>query len=125
MIILYLDFDGTVVTFDYPRIGTDVPHALRVLGRLIKKGVYIILNTQRAEMEDNSLTEAREYLIKNGINIDACNMKKVLPVWELPLGKKIYIDDIATGIPLMRDKNGIMMVDWLKVEKILEEYNIL
>lgn len=34
---LYLDFDGTMVTFDYPRIGTDVPNALRVLNRLIKK----------------------------------------------------------------------------------------
>lgn len=125
MIIVYLDFDGTVVTFDYPKIGTDVPDALRVIQRLMKKGVYLTLNTQRCEMKDNSLVEAREYLVKKGIKIDACSMKKVLPTWEPPFGKVIFIDDIATGIPLLPDSRGQMMVDWIEVEKILEENNIL
>lgn len=125
MKILYLDFDGTMVEFNYPKIGEDVPHALRVLQRLIDKGFYLILNTQRAEMRDNSLTEAREYLIKKGIKIDACAMKKVAPVWELPFEDVIYIDDIATGIPLLADSRMQMMVDWLEVEKILEENKIL
>jgi len=125
MIIVYLDFDGTVVTFDYPKIGTDVPDALRVIQRLIKKGVYLILNTQRCEMKDNSLEEAKKYLIDKGIKIDACTGKKVTPSWKLPFKTTVYIDDIATGIPLIPDDNGIMMVNWKEVEKILEENDIL
>ena len=122
---LYLDFDGTVVEFAYPKIGKLVPNALRVIKRLQDKNIYTILNTQRVEIKNNSFKEAKEFLVKNGVKIDEYTTKKIHPKWKIPIGNIIYIDDIADGIPLLFDSGNQMMVDWLEVEKILEKYNIL
>jgi hypothetical protein len=121
-----LDFDGTVVEFAYPKIGRLVPHALRVIERIKNAGIRIILNTQRCEMRDNSLKEAIEFLETNGVTLDSVNrVKKILPIWEEPLDDVIFIDDIATGIPLLPDNKYQMMVDWIEVEKILEKHKII
>ncbi len=122
---IYLDFDGTVVEFDYPRIGKNVPHALRVINRIQKEGIPIILNTQRVEMNDNSLDEALCYLEKNNINITSYTKRKIIPYWNIPFKEIIFIDDIATGIPLLPDNKYQMMVNWLEVERELEKYKIL
>ena len=47
--IVAVDFDGTCVTHEYPRVGADVPHAARVLKRLIESGVKIIVWTMRCD----------------------------------------------------------------------------
>lgn len=48
-----IDFDGTCVTHDYPRIGKDIG-AVPVLKELVERGHKLILNTMRSgkELED-------------------------------------------------------------------------
>ena len=122
---IILDFDGTVVEHRYPKIGKPVPNALRVLERLQNAGITIVLNTARCEEKDNSFNEAREYMAATGIHMASCYMKKQMPIWQVPFGETIYIDDIAEGIPLIIDTGGIDMVDWETIEKLLEEHKII
>ena len=48
-----IDFDGTCVTHEYPKIGKDIG-AVPVLKELVEKGHKLILNTMRSgkELED-------------------------------------------------------------------------
>ena len=45
-----VDFDGTCVTHDYPRIGKEIG-ATKVLKRLVEAGHKLILNTMRSGKE--------------------------------------------------------------------------
>lgn len=63
---IYLDFDSTVVEQHYPASGIPIPHALRMVAKLQAKGHQIILNTYRADLNDDSLEEALIYLNSNG-----------------------------------------------------------
>ena len=45
-----VDFDGTCVTHDYPRIGKEIG-APKVLKRLVEAGHKLILNTMRSGKE--------------------------------------------------------------------------
>ena len=63
-LIVGLDFDGTVVTHDYPHLGKPIPGAIRVLTKLVTSGAKICLNTMRS---GKTLDEAVDYLINNGI----------------------------------------------------------
>ena len=46
-IVIILDFDGTVVTHEYPRIGKDIG-AVEVLTKLVDNGHNLILFTMRS-----------------------------------------------------------------------------
>ena len=41
-LVIGLDFDGTVVTHDYPKIGKPIPRAIEVLTKLVGTGAKII-----------------------------------------------------------------------------------
>ena len=132
--VIYLDFDGTVVEHQYPAIGAENPHAFRVIRALQVKGHHIILNTNRADINDGSLAEALEYLNSptNGLlPITEHTARKIHPgpfdLTESLRFEKLYIDDIAEEIPLIPNRmiaNGFM-VDWLAVEKVLLQNEIL
>lgn len=47
-LVIGLDFDGTVVTHDYPKIGKPIPRAIEVLTKLVGTGAKICLNTMRS-----------------------------------------------------------------------------
>ncbi len=127
---IYLDFDGTVVEHAYPKIGREVPHAMRVIKRLQDAGHEIFLNTMRVEINPNELTKALLY-INNHYRVEIepitiNSVKKIHPVWDPSHKTEIFIDDIAKGIPLIPAVyDGTNMVDWLGVEKALEENKIL
>lgn len=131
---IYLDFDGTVVEHQYPAIGAENPHALRVIRALQDKGHTIILNTYRADLNDGSLEEALAYLSNpaHGLkSITTSTPKKIHPgPFDLTASlqfEKLYIDDIAEGIPLIPNRmiaNGFM-VHWLALEQHLMEVGIL
>jgi hypothetical protein len=127
---IYLDFDGTVVEHYFPEIGAENPNALNVISRLQLAGHEIILNTYRADIDQKHVEEALDFihsfeLLKNPI-------EKFLPQkleprsFDLERAKdsnQLYIDDIAEGIPMRRNialEYG-MMVDWIELEKKLEE----
>jgi hypothetical protein len=131
---IYLDFDGTVVEHYFPEIGAENPHAIKVIARLQAAGHEIVLNTYRADIDVQHVHEALEFIhsfeeIKQPI--EKFLPKKLEPrSFDLDIAKEsnqLYIDDIATGIPMRRNivlEHG-MMVDWVELEKKLEEAGII
>lgn len=126
---IFLDFDGTVVEHAYPKIGREVPHAMRVIKRLQEKGHDIVLNTYRCETDEKELRRALDYVnlhYKVEIEPITATKKKIHPKWDILDRDELFIDDIATGIPTMKSVyDGDKMVDWLRVEIILMEAKIL
>jgi len=69
--IIAVDFDGTIVTHEYPKIGRELPFAIDSLKRLQQSPEYqLILWTVR---EGTELEEAIEYCRKRGLVFYAVN----------------------------------------------------
>jgi len=96
--VIAVDFDGTIVEHDYPRIGKEMLFAFATLKELNKKGHKLILWTIRT---GELLDEAVEYCKKNGVEFYAVN--KNYPEEELSekisrkLNADIFIDDRNVG----------------------------
>jgi hypothetical protein len=71
MLVIAVDFDGTIVTHEYPRIGRDIPFAIDTLKKL-QEELYLrlILWTVR---EGKELDEAVEYCRSKGLEFYAVN----------------------------------------------------
>lgn len=138
---ILIDFDGTVVTHDFPNIGRDIG-AVPVLKRLIEKGHKLILFTMRSDIEnpasDNPLivnrsgdylTQAVKWFKDNGIELYGINTNPTQH--RFTTSPKAYgqlnIDDINLGIPLIYNNSisSRLFVNWSIVEKMLEERGIL
>ena len=65
-----VDFDGTIVEHEYPKIGKEMAFAFTTLKELQKQGHHIVLWTFRSGKE---LDEAVEYCSKNGLEFFAVN----------------------------------------------------
>ena len=113
-----VDFDGTIVKHEYPRIGGAVPEALDTLRRLQDAGHKIILFTMRCGKE---LDEAVEYLRDEGIELFGVNHNPTQSAWtnSPKVYGHIYIDDAGVGCPLSWDGHSRPFVDWDKVSKRL------
>jgi hypothetical protein len=130
---IYLDFDGTVVEHYFPEIGAENPHAIKVIARLQAAGHEIVLNTYRADIDVQHVHEALDFI--HSFEKIQQPIEKFLPQkleprsFDLDIAKEsnqLYIDDIATGIPMRRNivlEHG-MMVDWVQLEEKLEEAGI-
>ena len=69
--IIAVDFDGTIVEHEYPKIGKPVPFALDVLKKLQKEERHtLLLWTVR---EGELLEEAVDYCYRNGLEFYAVN----------------------------------------------------
>lgn len=68
--VIAVDFDGTIVTHEYPRIGKEIPFATQTLKMLINDGHRIILWTVR---EGSLLDEAIDWCRKRGVEFYAVN----------------------------------------------------
>jgi hypothetical protein len=69
--IIAVDFDGTIVTHEYPKIGKELPFAIDTLKRLQQSPEYrLILWTVR---EGALLDEAVEYCRSRGVEFYAVN----------------------------------------------------
>lgn len=96
--VIAVDFDGTIVEHEYPRIGKEMMFALATLRELNKKGHKLILWTIRT---GDLLDEAVEYCKKNGVEFYAVN--KNYPEEQLSenvsrkLNADIFIDDRNVG----------------------------
>jgi hypothetical protein len=131
---IYLDFDGTVVEHYFPEIGAENPHAIQVIARLQKAGHDLVLNTYRADIDVQHVHEALGFI--HSFEEIQQPIEKFLPQkleprsFDLDLAKEsnqLYLDDISTGIPMRRNivlEHG-MMVDWVELEKKMEEAGIL
>jgi hypothetical protein len=120
-----VDFDGTVVYHKYPKVGEDVPYAVKVLNRLVAKGHKIILFTMRS---GNYLTEAVLWYHEKRISLYGINTNPDQKKWTASPKAygNVYIDDAALGAPLIYPKDGSRpYVDWKGVEKLLEKRMII
>lgn len=93
-----IDFDGTIVEHNYPKIGKEMLFAFATIKELHKKGHKLILHTYRV---GSLLDEAVEYCRKNGVEFYAIN--KNYPEEEInentprKLNVDIFIDDRNIG----------------------------
>jgi hydroxymethylpyrimidine pyrophosphatase-like HAD family hydrolase len=72
--IIAIDFDGTVVTHAYPKIGEPLPNAIIVLKRLSDAGAKLVLWTCREdEGTKDYLTQAVKFLESHKIKIRSVN----------------------------------------------------
>lgn len=119
-----IDFDGTLVSWNFPLVGKDIG-AAKVCRDLVKKGVKIILYTMRNK---EFLDDAVKWCKDNEIKLYGVN-ENPSQTWSdsRKVHADIYIDDQALGCPLKEDKSisDRPFVDWDKVRKVLEEENIL
>ena len=118
-----VDFDGTCVVHAYPNIGSEVPHCIRVLKRLINDDVLIILNTMRS---GESLLEAVEWFTERGIGLYGINGDPDQSAWTSSpkVYANLYVDDASVGCP-MTQFQGSMVVDWVEVEKLIYSRSIM
>lgn len=122
--IFGIDFDGTIVTHDFPEIGDPVPNALPVMKRLGYAGHHIILFTIRS---GQTLDQAVGYLKNNDIDLYGVNVNPQQKSWSNSPKPycHMYIDDAALGCPLVEGVHERPFVNWLTVERVLIKKGIL
>lgn len=132
-----IDFDGTCVAHDFPRVGKDIG-AVPVLKKLTDNGHKLILFTMRSDIENTKsdnpdiipqggkyLTDAINWFKDNNIPLYGIQTNPNQFMWTT--SPKSYadlmIDDSALGCPLKydRSKSYKPFVDWNKVSKMLFE----
>ena len=95
---LAIDFDGTIVEHQYPKIGKERSFAFSTLKELQKQGHRLILWTYRAGKE---LDEAVEFCRANGVEFYALNKNYPEEKFDETISRKIladvYIDDRNVG----------------------------
>ena len=96
--IIAIDFDGTIVEHEYPKIGKTKLFAFETLKELQKQKHTLILWTYRAGKE---LEEAVDFCKKNGVEFYAVNRNYPEEKYEETISRKInadvYIDDRSLG----------------------------
>lgn len=132
-----IDFDGTCVTHEYPKVGRTVAGAVDVLKKLVANKHDLILWTMRCDSGVKSgkfhsgLTDAVNWFKENDIPLYGVNCNPSQSEWtQSPKAyAQVYIDDAALGCPLLVDivsdgmedikQVGRPYVDWNEIEKML------
>lgn len=129
--VIGLDFNGTLMSYDYPySIGKDIG-AVPVLKRLLAKGHEFVLMTS---VSPNEVGPARQrfaemlaWFVENGIPYIGINENPRCDAVTAKPRLDLIIDDHALGIPLKIDEtiSNRAFVDWQRVEQMLEARRIL
>lgn len=136
-----IDFDGTCVTHEFPRIGKGIG-AEKVLKRLVENGHRLILFTMRSDrpvkksvtdvtiqnVTGDFLTEAVSWFKKNDIPLYGIQSNPTQLSWTTSPKSyaQLMIDDSAFGCPLVfnPEYSSRPYVDWDKVEEGLEQMGL-
>jgi hypothetical protein len=110
-----VDFDGTIVEHEYPKIGKEKLFAFRTLKELEKQGARLILWTFRTGKE---LDEAVEYCRQNGIEFYAVNKNYPEEIPDETVSRKIDAD------LYLDDKNLGGFPGWSEVWQMLNPYEL-
>lgn len=125
-IYICVDFDGTLVTHDYPKIGKELPGAVLTCKQLITAGHQLILWTMRSGKE---LQDAVQWCFERHIVLVGVNTNPTQKSWTTSpkAYASLYIDDAALGVPLNYNPtfSNRPYVNWVEVEKQLKTLNIL
>ena len=146
--VICIDFDGTCVTHEFPKVGKDIG-AVPVLKKLIESGHQLVLFTMRSDIvnptgEDNELhlesgnylTDAVNWFKENEIPLYGIQTNPTQHTWTTSpkAYAQLYIDDAALGCPLLYGNFGENgegfyfdkpQVDWEKVKDILIKNGII
>ncbi|HRU18489.1 MAG TPA: hypothetical protein P5070_11650 [Bacteroidia bacterium] len=138
-IIISVDFDGTCVTHEFPKVGKDI-NAVPVLKALVENGHQLVLFTMRSDIvnptgEDNELhlesgnylTDAINWFKENNIPLYGIQTNPTQHTWTTSpkAYAQLYIDDAALGCPLIFGEHERPYVDWQMVYKILVARGII
>jgi hypothetical protein len=139
--VIGIDFDGTCVTHDFPRVGKDIGAAV-VLREFVRQGHRLVLFTMRSDIDNpisvdknihcvggNYLSDALGWFIMNGIELWGIQTNPEQSSWtSSPKAYcDLYIDDAGLGCPLMWDKSVSErpFVDWdIVCDLLFENYGI-
>lgn len=116
-IYICVDFDGTMVSHEFPKIGKDIG-AWPWLRKIMAAGGKIILFTMRSgDYLDIAVSECH----KNGVGLFGVNVNPTQHHWtDSPKAYgNVYVDDAALGVPLVQPSIGRPYVDWNKVGPML------
>lgn len=105
-----IDFDGTIVEHQYPRIGKEMLFAFATIKELQKKGHKLILHTYRTGA---LLNEAVEYCRQNGVEFYAVNKNYPEEVITEDTPRKLNVD------VFIDDRNVGGFLGWSAVWQIL------
>jgi hypothetical protein len=97
--IIAVDFDGTLNSAEWPKLGAPVPFAPGVMRRLKEDGHYLIINTCR---EGKAQTDAVNWLLDHEIPFDRINDHHPANIIKYggdarKIYADIYIDDHNLG----------------------------
>ena len=141
-ITINIDFDGTCVTHDFPRVGKEIG-AVPILKRLVENGHQLILFTMRSDRKDKKetndptiqdvtgefLTDAVNWFKKNNIPLYGIQTNPTQHNWTTSPKSyaELMIDDSSLGCPLRYDvdMSNRPFVDWEAVEEALENMKLL
>jgi hydroxymethylpyrimidine pyrophosphatase-like HAD family hydrolase len=98
-----VDFDGTLVEDNYPKIGKDIPFAFQSLKLLIKEGHCIVLWTSRV---GEKLEEAVSYCKRRGIEFYSVNKNFIEEDENDGFPRKIIADCYIDS------RNVFAKIDW-------------
>jgi hypothetical protein len=122
--IIAVDFDGTCVAHEFPRVGPDIG-AKSVLKELMMNGHEIVLFTMRSGAH---LQDAVNWFDRNRIVLSGIQYSRGQTKWTSSnkCYANLYIDDAALGIPLL-ESDGLdrPFVDWTKCRKLLVEMGLI
>jgi hypothetical protein len=136
-----IDFDGTCVTHEFPKIGKDIG-AVPVLNKIVKSGHRLILFTMRSDIEKVTsndyeihkqagkyLTDAVNWFNNENIPLFGININPTQRTWtKSPKAYgQLYIDDAALGCPLIYDPkiSDRPFANWIKIEEMLKNIGVL
>lgn len=109
-----VDFDGTIVRHEYPKIGKEIPFAIQTLKMLTKDGHRLILWTVR---EGDLQEEAVNWCRERGVEFYAVN--KDYPEEE-PSKNNHYSRKLKADI-WIDDRNVGGLPDWGTIYRIITE----
>ena len=122
-LIIAVDFDGTCVTHEYPKVGRDIG-AAEVLKELMAQGHKLILWTLRS---GPALKEAADWCHANGIELFGINRNPQQGSWSTSpkAYANLYIDDAALGAPLLSAPGERPHINWFVVKQQLRALGYL
>jgi hydroxymethylpyrimidine pyrophosphatase-like HAD family hydrolase len=110
--IIAVDFDGTIVQHKYPKIGKEIPYAIKTLKLIQEKGHKLILWTYRSGKE---LNEAIEFCEKRGLTFFAVNNDFEGEEFDNTYSRKIYADIYID------DRNLLGIPEWQIIYELIVE----
>ena len=144
MSIIAVDFDGTLCTHEFPRIGVEVPYAIDTLKSLQKRGHKVFLWSMRGHpdlsrfdhtnqetgeyIEQDTLLAALKWCEERGLVFNGVNRSPAQFSTSPKQYAQVYIDDAALGCPLryLYDTGSRRpVVDWGEVAECFVKMGLI